>query len=239
MRISDVSSDVGSSDLLFYGKNATAGVISINTANPTSTFQARTRVSYEFNAKQPSVEGFVSGPVTDTLALRLAGRWSKMYGGLVKNAAGTTSFSTNDVATGILTPTTAAPGFSDVPGERELITRFTAVWEPFDGFKQTFKASVNSNHTNNPAWNGVIAACATGKSFLDRVTPCKRDFVIRQNKMPVNLAASFPLADKDGGTFNSYDSYKARKSTSELQSLMRISYAVFCLKKKKDNILTQ
>src|SRR3546814_5794186 len=94
-----------------------------------------------------------------------------MYGGLVKNAAGTTSFSTNDVATGILTPTTAAPGFSDVPGERELITRFTAVWEPFDGFKQTFKASVNSNHPNNPAWNGVIAECATGKGFLDRVTP--------------------------------------------------------------------
>src|SRR3546814_5883780 len=136
-----------------------------------------------------------------------------MYGGLVKNAAGTTSFSTNDVATGILTPTTAAPGFSDVPGERELITRFTAVWEPFDGFKQTFKASVNSNHTNNPAWNGVIAACATGKSFLDRVTPCKRDFVIRQNKMPVNIARS-------------------EEHTSELQSLMRISYAVFCLQKK-------
>src|SRR3546814_11382173 len=81
-----------------------------------------------------------------------------MYGGLVKNAAGTTSFSTNDVATGILTPTTAAPGFSDVPGERELITRFTAVWEPFDGFKQTFQASVNRNHTNNPAWNGVFRA---------------------------------------------------------------------------------
>src|SRR3546814_10363064 len=36
---------------LFYGRNATAGVISINTANPTSTFQARTRVSYAFNAK--------------------------------------------------------------------------------------------------------------------------------------------------------------------------------------------
>src|SRR3546814_6645034 len=29
-----------------------------------------------------------------------------------------------------------------------------------------------------------------------------------------------------------------RKSTSELQSLMRISYAVFCLKKKKQNIKT-
>src|SRR3546814_9024791 len=100
-----------------------------------------------------------------------------MYGCLVKNAAGTTSFSTYDVATGILTPTTAAPGFSDVPCERELITRFTAVWEPFDGFKQTFKARGKSNHNNTRPWNGVIAACATGKSFLDRVTPCKRAFV--------------------------------------------------------------
>src|SRR3546814_16511305 len=110
--------------------------------------------------------------------------------------------------------TTAAPGFSDVPGERELITRFTAVWEPFDGFKQTFKASVNSNHTNNPAWNGVIAACATGKSFLDRVTPCKRDFVISQNQMLVNIAASFPLADKDGDKYHRSSS-KNLNRTSE------------------------
>src|SRR3546814_10435800 len=109
--------------------------------------------------------------------------------------------------------------------------------------------------------------------------------------MPVNIAASFPLADKDGGTFNRYDSYnltstseyttdkinvtgvlnynsnvnklavdadnqsvgtvnvyatervkfsafsgevrRSEEHTSELQSLMRISYAVFCLKKKK------
>src|SRR3546814_17628744 len=32
--------------------------------------------------------------------------------------------------------------------------------------------------------------------------------------MPVNIAASFPLADKDGGTFNRYDSYNLT-STSE------------------------
>src|SRR3546814_15611857 len=144
MRISDVSSDVGSSDLLFYGKNATAGVISINTANPTSTFQARTRVSYEFNAKQPSVEGFVSGPVTDTLALRLAGRWSKMYGGLVKNAAGTTSFSTNDVATGILTPTTAAPGFRSAERRvgNEGVSTCRSRWSPYH-----YKKNKTDKHT--------------------------------------------------------------------------------------------
>src|SRR3546814_7368228 len=31
---------------------------------------------------------------------------------------------------------------------------------------------------------------------------------------------------------------RSEEHTSELQSLMRISYAVFCLKKKKDNINT-
>src|SRR3546814_6365267 len=32
--------------------------------------------------------------------------------------------------------------------------------------------------------------------------------------------------------------YRSEEHTSELQSLMRISYAVFCLKKKKQNIST-
>src|SRR3546814_7869710 len=31
--------------------------------------------------------------------------------------------------------------------------------------------------------------------------------------------------------------YRSEEHTSELQSLMRISYAVFCLKKKKDDII--
>src|SRR3546814_7118845 len=32
-----------------------------------------------------------------------------------------------------------------------------------------------------------------------------------------------------------FDRYRSEEHTSELQSLMRISYAVFCLKKKKNN----
>src|SRR3546814_4777258 len=49
------------------------------------------------------------------------------------------------------------------------------------------------------------------------------------------------IAGDDGGLWYSYDGgnrwWKGERSeehTSELQSLMRISYAVFCLKKKKD-----
>src|SRR3546814_7070858 len=35
---------------------------------------------------------------------------------------------------------------------------------------------------------------------------------------------------------NGNDPHRSEEHTSELQSLMRISYAVFCLKKKKNNI---
>src|SRR3546814_4743550 len=36
-------------------------------------------------------------------------------------------------------------------------------------------------------------------------------------------------------TRNDFDDIRSEEHTSELQSLMRISYAVFCLKKKKNN----
>src|SRR3546814_7442438 len=36
--------------------------------------------------------------------------------------------------------------------------------------------------------------------------------------------------------FNAYLVWRSEEHTSELQSLMRISYAVFCLKKKKNHI---
>src|SRR3546814_9154556 len=52
-----------------------------------------------------------------------------------------------------------------------------------------------------------------------------------------------PIADapKAGGKEaddqeRQYDFYRSEEHTSELQSLMRISYAVFCLKKKKNTI---
>src|SRR3546814_10273407 len=46
---------------------------------------------------------------------------------------------------------------------------------------------------------------------------------------PFNVVASF---SPEGGAQSSEDK-RSEEHTSELQSLMRISYAVFCLKKKK------
>src|SRR3546814_1175717 len=47
------------------------------------------------------------------------------------------------------------------------------------------------------------------------------------------------LATKSGTFVHAYpNAGRSEEHTSELQSLMRISYAVFCLKKKKQNINT-
>src|SRR3546814_5202857 len=60
--------------------------------------------------------------------------------------------------------------------------------------------------------------------------------------------ANYELRDIDGDGYldivesdseNELKVTRSEEHTSELQSLMRISYAVFCLKKKKKNTLTQ
>src|SRR3546814_4961345 len=61
--------------------------------------------------------------------------------------------------------------------------------------------------------------------------------VVDANRGQVRLAESFP---SDVSRFlaliasGNRDDLRSEEHTSELQSLMRISYAVFCLKKKKD-----
>src|SRR3546814_6068467 len=48
----------------------------------------------------------------------------------------------------------------------------------------------------------------------------------------------FDAADMDAAHINQELARRSEEHTSELQSLMRISYAVFCLKKKKKNTKT-
>src|SRR3546814_1281056 len=48
-----------------------------------------------------------------------------------------------------------------------------------------------------------------------------------------NVPISRPRAGRDSRRRASRLRYRSEEHTSELQSLMRISYAVFCLKKKK------
>jgi iron complex outermembrane recepter protein len=59
----------------FFGKSASAGVFSIKSANPTKTWQAGGTASYEFEEQGYTVGGYVSGPLTDSIGIRLAGQY--------------------------------------------------------------------------------------------------------------------------------------------------------------------
>lgn len=74
---------------LFFGKNATAGLISVTTNNPGDVFEAGLKVGYGFEAKEKYGEGYISGPLADGLRARLAFRISDSEGAFTNTAAET------------------------------------------------------------------------------------------------------------------------------------------------------
>jgi iron complex outermembrane recepter protein len=193
---------------LFFGKNATAGVISLTSADPTSTAELLTKAAYEIESKTSQVEAVASGPVTDTLGVRVAVRGSIMNGGYYKNEADDVTYSTLDSATGNTTNHVAGPAPSDSPGEHELLSRITFKWTPTDQLTGTLKLSSDYNYVNNSSWNYVAYNCPTGSLALNPQWACGPSFTTHQNDMPADIAQNYPYAD-GGGTYNRYQSYAA------------------------------
>ncbi len=185
--------------VLFVGKNATAGVISIKTADPTPDWETMVRGSYEFNARQAQLEGVISGPVSDTLGVRIALRGTKAWGGLYDNVS-TPYFHP-------LTGQTSQPTSSNQPGNRDLIGRLTLQFKPDSDITNTFKASFTRSDLNNSSFNSVPYFCPTGKTQLAGYD-CGFNFVTHVNNIPAAQAANYPFAG-DGGLYNKYRSAQA------------------------------
>lgn len=100
-----------------FGKNTAAGAISIVSAGPTDEFSASLTGSYDFEYEGFELSGHVSGAITDTLSVRLAGRLVD-NNGYIANAA-----------TGERNPQT-----------QQQLLRLTALWEPSPNFDFTLRA---------------------------------------------------------------------------------------------------
>src|SRR3546814_4818525 len=74
-------------------------------------------------------------------------------------------------------------------------------------------------------WRAAAAAGADRRA--------QRDLAARARRLSLHLAVELPAGD-----FHGAGGGRSEEHTPELQSLMRISYAVFCLKKKKNNSIT-
>src|SRR3546814_4367863 len=67
----------------------------------------------------------------------------------------------------------------------------------------------------------------------------QNEFLVEGRRLTAPQGSNGALLLKDGYVKGSYggELYRSEEHTSELQSLMRISYAVFCLKKKKNKTI--
>lgn len=199
---------------LFYGKNTTAGALSFVTAGPTKDASGMVRVGYETNAQNPYVEGFVSGPLSSTLGVRLAARYSRQGEPLVENLSQAGTVYTRDIVTGNSTAHVRQDPGNE--GERNFTTRFTAQFDPSSAFSATFKATYNRYKSGTPNSSGVIAICeALGTIQTDATAPCGRNFVHVQSALPSDMAATQLYTSREGG--NPYLSYEAYNLTANLQ----------------------
>ena len=115
---------------LFFGKESPGGVISLRTADPTDQLEVIARAGYEIESVQPRAEFIVSGPVTDTLKLRLATMYDQQEG-----------YFENEAVAG---PGTGAldPHYDRAPWGKEFIIRGTALWDPIEQFSARLKINM-------------------------------------------------------------------------------------------------
>ncbi len=173
---------------LFYGKSSPGGVIAIHTNDPGPKPEIIGTMSYGLEAHEKRGELVVSGPVTDTLGVRLAGMVS-----------GDDGYFFNDA--------TAEPGTgAKTPGPRyninsDYVLRGTVVWKPTSDFTARLKV----NHAYNKVIGGgeTLGSCPTGNiagfpSFINPSDPCRHQRTVYL--VDVDPAA-FPNVPNNGTPF--------------------------------------
>jgi outer membrane receptor protein involved in Fe transport len=133
---------------LFFGKNNPGGVVAIRTADPGDQFEIIGRVGREFEGDEWLGEAIISGPVSDTLGLRLATRYSH-FGGFFENTA---------VANSALG---AAQPPEDFGKSRSLFVRGTAVFEPTEQFSARLKLNYTRDRQDGGAGYQLVS-CPDG-----------------------------------------------------------------------------
>ena len=111
---------------MFFGKSASAGVFAIRSADPTSTWQGNVRGSYEFEEQGYTIGGYISGPLTDSLGVRVAAQW-------------------NDIDRYVeLQPGTPAAN-GRFRGQSNLVVRTTLDWDAGSAFDANLKVQYVEN----------------------------------------------------------------------------------------------
>ena len=129
---------------LYFGKSASAGVLSIRTADPTKSWEYGATASYEFEEKGYLIGGFVSGPLSDTFGIRIAGQY-------------------NDIKEFALVPANT-PAVLRKRGLTDFVGRVTLQWEPTPDLKVNLKATYTRNTNDGAIGQGDVNCGRNGRA---------------------------------------------------------------------------
>lgn len=179
---------------LFFGKNSPGGVISFRSADPSDVFESSVRAGYEFEAEEKLGELVVSGPVSDSLKLRLAAQFSDSQG-----------FFRND---SVVIPDTGAlsPAYRNFSPREERMVRGTVLWNPSEAYDARLKLNYASTRVDGNGGALQLANCPDGTGQVIPNAPiafiqgddCKLDRRIRMAWMD---PAWFPGIENAGIPF--------------------------------------
>lgn len=145
---------------LFFGKNSPGGIVSIHTADPTPDFASSVSLGYEFVGNEATEQGYISGPLTDTLGIRIAAYASHLDGWV-----------TNTLPPG----DPQAPTQVNAPHDHEEAARLTLKFEPSDRFNARFKFNYADLHTDGIGENSQYVYCPLGTPQLGDIDNCQAD----------------------------------------------------------------
>jgi len=191
---------------LFFGKNSPGGVISLNSNGATKELEAYAQDGYEFNADQRFTEGAISGPITDTLGIRIAARASNMDGYITNDAEPVANPSDPSEPSG-------GAGHRRDPGTSEVISRLTVEWNPLDNFGAVLKV-LGAKESDNGETAGTELLCGGKPQTLDLLGgtyvtdpngSCTLNGQRSVGAYPPGLASEFPYA-RDGVPYTDYKS---------------------------------
>ncbi|MDP3747173.1 MAG: TonB-dependent receptor [Phenylobacterium sp.] len=122
---------------LYFGKSASAGVLSFKSADPTDHWEYGGKASYEFERKGYTAEAYASGPLSDSLGFRLAAQYNDVSEVLHNSA-----------------PSVAHPD----RGETNANVRATLQWNPTDAFTANLKLNY-VHHTADGSIRYSVIGC--------------------------------------------------------------------------------
>ena len=152
---------------LFFGKNSPGGVIAIRTADPGREMEVIARASYGFEAQEKRGEFIFSGPMGDTLGVRIAAMVSDDNGYFFNKAVAVPG-------TGGVTPQS-----DRYNAQQEYILRGTLLWQPTSDF--TARLKVNNTVKEVIGGSSPLGSCPDGNGapvgipFINPNDTCKVD----------------------------------------------------------------